>query len=292
MKWYAAASVALVLLVTYAYYTFSKQAELSHVMDDIKLYTAKLETLKREVSEKEDLEQRGHALDKVAETLKSKEGELKGKYGDKLVLEKECEMLADTRRETKAQIESLQSQIETLKSRAEQFVGQTNDLAVAMTRLRGERDAILDDIKNQQADRDKLQGLRRDEEKRYDEQKKRADAEAARADAAKERADAEEKRAAEATRAADAAVARKEDAERDAETAVAAQKKRVAPARKEADAAVDAQEKRRIDAERSASEAEVKASSAQARLKALAEEVSGLEARRNQLPQQQNPENR
>ena len=82
MKWYAVAAVALVLLVLYAYYTVGKQAEMARVVDDIKLYMAKLETLKRDVATKEELQQRGEALDKAAENLKTKEGELKGKYGD------------------------------------------------------------------------------------------------------------------------------------------------------------------------------------------------------------------
>ena len=130
MKWYAVAAAALVLLVSYAYYTVGKQAEMARVVDDIKLYMAKLETLKREVATKEELQQRGEALDKAAEKRKTKEGELKGKYGDMTALKQECSALTTKRGE-------LQALLDALKSQLEQLVGQTNDLSAAMVRLRG-----------------------------------------------------------------------------------------------------------------------------------------------------------
>ena len=144
MKWYAVAAVALVLLVTYAYYTVCKQAELARVVDDIKLYMAKLETLKRDVATEEELQQRVEALDKAAENLKTKEGELKGKYGDMLALEAECKKLTEKRDGLLAEVKA-QEELSLLgQNRLSELASQTNVLAKARDAIHADTEAAMD----------------------------------------------------------------------------------------------------------------------------------------------------
>jgi hypothetical protein len=147
---------------------------------------------------------------------------------------------------------------------------------MAMNRKRGERDAILSDIKAVKKDRDKFEQLCREEEKRYTEHKRIADNEA-------KRANGETARANEAKIAADDAERRREDAERAAKAAEISQKARVAALRAETDKEVAEHEKLRLAAIKAAAYANASVEAEKLKLKTLAEEVARLETRRNEL---------
>ena len=269
MKWYATAAIALLLLVSYAYYTINKEDALRNVVTDIKLYMAKLETLKREVQSLEELRDRGAALDKTAENLKAKEGELKGKYGDMKSLEAQCEALSNNCAAINVNIDDLNKRLDSLRDDMAKSINYTNALDKAIDRLRGDRDSVSDEIRRLQGERDQFKRQRDTEEKRYDEQKRIADSEALRAKEEKKRADA-------AKLAADVA-------EQDAEITLATQKKRIADARADADKDVSAHAKRKVEAEKEAGAAVAKAEAEFAKLKSLSSEVAALESRRSEL---------
>ena len=276
MKWMTMAAITLALLFVCVFLVINKQEQLSVITNEVQTYMGQRDTLQKEVGDLQGHRDRRAALDKEWEEFKTKEGELVGKYGEKLALEGECAKLTEKRDGLRNSVKAQEELASSLEERIAKLAGETNFLGKTMIRMRGERDAILEDVKVKQDERDKFKLLRDEEEKRYSTQKRIADQEA-------ELAADEKKRANEAKIAANEAERRKEDAERAAKAAEAAQKARVAALREETDKEVAEQEKRASAARKAAADASAQAEAEEARLKTLATEVAKLEARRDEL---------
>ena len=276
MKWMTMAAITLALLFVCVFLVINKQEQLSVITNEVQTYMGQRDTLQKEVGDLQGHRDRRAALDKEWEEFKTKEGELVGKYGEKLALEGECAKLTEKRDGLRNSVKAQEELASSLEERIAKLAGETNFLGKTMIRMRGERDAILEDVKVKQDERDKFKLLRDEEEKRYSTQKRIADQEA-------ELSADEKKRANEAKIAADEAERRKEDAERAAKAAEIAQKARVAALRTETDKEVAAQENRASAARKAAADASAKAEAEEARLKTLAAEVAKLEARRDEL---------
>lgn len=276
MKWMIMAAVTLALLFCCVFMMINKQEQLSVITSEVQTYMGQRDKLQKEVGDLQGHRDRRAALDKEWDEFKTKEGELRGKYGDKLALEGECAKLTERHDGLATRIKAMEEQVASLQGRVTELVNQTNILGKTMDSMLGERDTILEETERFKKERDTFYDLRRKEEKRYTEQKAVADQEAA-------RADTEENRANEAKRLADNAVKRKENAKQEADAAETAQKKRVADLRVETDKEIAAQEKRRADASTAAADAIAKAEAEETKLKTLAAEVAKLEARRAEL---------
>ena len=276
MKWMTMAAITLALLFVCVFLVINKQEQLSVITNEVQTYMGQRDTLQKEVGDLQGHRDRRAALDKEWEEFKTKEGELKGKYGEKLTLEGECAKLTEKRESLRKSIKEQEELASSLEGRIAGLASHTNALGMAMNRMRGEHDAILVDIEAIKKDRDKFEQQCREEDKRYTEHKRAADNEA-------KRANDETARANEAKIAADGAERRKEDAERAAKAAETAQKARVTALRTETDKEVAAQENRASAARKAAADASAKAEAEEARLKTLAAEVAKLEARRDEL---------
>ena len=276
MKWMTMAAITLALLFVCVFLVINKQEQLSVITNEVQTYMGQRDTLQKEVGDLQGHRDRRAALDKEWEEFKTKEGELVGKYGEKLALEGECAKLTEKRDGLRNSVKAQEELASSLEERIAKLAGETNFLGKTMIRMRGERDAILEDVKVKQDERDKFKLLRDEEEKRYSTQKRIADQEA-------ELSADEKKRANEAKIAADEAERRKEDAERAAKAAEIVKKARVAALRTETDKEVAAQENRASAARKAAADASAKAEAEEARLKTLAAEVAKLEARRDEL---------
>jgi len=283
MKWMTMAAITLALLFVCVFLVINKQEQLSVITNEVQTYMGQRDTLQKEVGDLQGHRDRRAALDKEWEEFKTKEGELKGKYGEKLTLEGECAKLTEKRESLRKSVKEQEELASSLEGRIAGLASHTNALGMAMNRMRGEHDAILVDIEAIKKDRDKFEQQCREEDKRYTEHKRTADNEAKRANDETARADSETARANEAKITADDAERRKEDAERAAKAAETAQKARVAALRAETDKEVAAQEKRASAARKAAADASAKAEAEEARLKTLAMEVAKLEARRDEL---------
>lgn len=276
MKWMTMAAIVLALLFVSVFSVINKQEQLSVITNEVQTYMGQRDTLQKEVGDLQGQRDRRAALDKEWEEFKIKEGELKGKYGEKLTLEGECAKLTEKRESLCNSVKEQEELASSLEERIAELASHTNALCMAMNRKRGERDAILSDIKAVKKDRDKFEQLCREEEKRYTEHKRIADNEA-------KRANGETARANEAKIAADDAERRREDAERAAKAAEISQKARVAALRAETDKEVAEQEKLRLAAIKAAAYANASVEAEKLKLKTLAEEVARLETRRNEL---------
>jgi chromosome segregation ATPase len=270
------AAITLALLFACVFLVINKQEQLSVITNEVQTYMGQRDTLQKEVGDLQRHRDRRAALDKEWEEFKTREIELKGKYGEKLALERECAKLTERRDGLRNSVKAQEELVSSLERRIAELASQTNFLGKMMNRMCGERDAILADTKADMETQDKVKALRVAEEGRYTEQKRLADQES-------ERAYSEKKRADEAKIAADEAERRKEDAERAAKAAETVQKARVAALRAETDKEVAAQEKRASAARKAAADASAKAEAEEARLKTLATEVAKLEARRDEL---------
>lgn len=276
MKWLIIAAVTLALLFGCVFLVINKQEQLSVITNEVQTYMGQRDTLQKEVGDLQGHSDRRAALDKEWEEFKTREGELAGKYGEKLALEGECAKLTERRDGLRNSAKAQEELASSLEERIAKLAGETNFLGKTMTRMRGERDAILEDTKADRETQDKVKEQRVAEEARYAKQKRLADQE-------EDRAKSEKKRADEAKIAADDAERRKEDAERAAKAAETAQKARVAALRAETDKEVAEHEKRTSAARKAAADASAKAEAEEARLKTLAAEVAKLEARREEL---------
>ena len=276
MKWLVIAALTLALLFGCVFLVINKQEQLSVITNEVQTYMGQRDTLQKEVGDLQGHRDRRAALDKEWEEFKTKEGELKGKYGEKLNLEGECGKLTERRDGLATSIKAMKDQVASLQGRVAALANQTNFLGKTMDRMRGERDAILADTKADRDAKDKAKEQRLVEESRYSEQKRLADQQAERAISERTRADG-------AKREADDAERRKGDAERAAKAAETAQKARVAALRAETDKEVVEQEKRTSTARKAAGAVAAKAEAEEAKLKTLAAEVAKLEARREEL---------
>ena len=276
MKWMTMAAITLALLFVCVFLVINKQEQLSVITNEVQTYMGQRDTLQKEVGDLQGHRDRRAALDKEWEEFKTKEGELKGKYGEKLTLEGECATLMKKRDGLATDIKVMEDRVVLLQGRVAELANQTNFLGKTMDRIRGERDAILEDTKAARETQDKVKEQRVAEEARYAKQKLLADQEAVRAANEKNRAD-------EAKRRADDAVRHKEDSERAAEKAETAYEARITAARAKADKDIAEQEKRMTDAHQKAAKAMANAEAEEARLKTLATEVAKLEARRDEL---------
>ena len=276
MKWLVIAALTLALLFGRVFLVINKQEQLSVITNEVQTYMGQRDTLQKEVGNLQGHRDRRAALDKEWEEFKTKEGELKGKYGEKLMLEGECSKLTEKREGLLKSIETYEELVASLKKRASELAIQTNALVKAMDRIRGNRDMILEDIERIKKDRDKFESLRNEEKDHYTNQKRLADQESA-------RADSEKKRANEAKIAADDAERRRGDAESAAKAAETAQKARVAALRAETDKEIAEQEKHKSAARKAAGAATAKAEAEEAKLNTLAAEVAKFEARRDEL---------
>ena len=276
MKWMTMAAITLALLFVCVFLVINKQEQLSVITNEVQTYMGQRDTLQKEVGDLQGHRDRRAALDKEWEEFKTKEGELKGKYGEKLTLEGECATLMKKRDGLATDIKVMEDRVVLLQGRVAELANQTNFLGKTMDRMRGERDAILEDAKAARETQDKVKEQRVAEEARYAKQKLLADQEAVRAANEKNRAD-------EAKRGADDAVRHKEDSERAAEKAETAYEARITAARAKADKDIAEQEKRMTDAHQKAAKAMANAEAEQVKLKTLAEAVAKLEARRDEL---------
>lgn len=276
MKWMTMAAITLALLFVCVFLVINKQEQLSVITNEVQTYMGQRDTLQKEVGDLQRHRDRRAALDKEWEEFKTREIELKGKYGEKLALERECAKLTEKRDGLRNSVKAQEELVSSLERRIAELASQTNFLGKTMNQMRGEQDAILVDIEAIKKDRDKFEQQCREEDKRYTEHKRTADNEA-------KRANDETARANEAKITADDAERRKEDAERAAKAAETAQKARVAALRAETDKEVVAQERRMSDARKAAADASAKAEAEETRLKTLATEVAKLEARRDEL---------
>lgn len=276
MKWLIIAALTLALLFGSVFLVINKQEQLSVITNEVQTYMGQRDTLQKEVGDLQGHRDRRAALDKEWEEFKTREGELKGKYGEKLELEGECAKLTEKRDGLRKSVKAQEELVSSLKDRISELASETNLLGKTVIRMRGERDAILEDTKADRETQDKVKEQRVAEEARYAKQKRLADQES-------DRAKGEKKRADEAKIAADDAEVRKEDAERAAKAAEAAQKARVAALRAETDKEVAAQEKRTSAARKAVADASAKAEAEETKLKTLAMEVAKLEARRDEL---------
>lgn len=276
MKWMTMAAITLALLFVCVFLVINKQEQLSVITNEVQTYMGQRDTLQKEVGDLQGHRDRRAALDKEWEEFKTKEGELKGKYGEKLTLEGECATLMKKRDGLATDIKVMEDRVVLLQGRVAELANQTNFLGKTMDRMRGERDAILEDTKATRETQDKVKEQRVAEEARYAKQKLLADQEAVRAANEKNRAD-------EAKRGADDAVRHKEDSERAAEKAETAYEARITAARAKADKDIAEQEKRMTDAHQKAAKAMANAEAEQVKLKTLAEAVAKLEARRDEL---------
>lgn len=276
MKWMTMAAITLALLFVCVFLVINKQEQLSVITNEVQTYMGQRDTLQKEVGDLQGHRDRRAALDKEWEEFKTKEGELKGKYGEKLALEGECATLMKKRDGLATDIKVMEDRVVLLQGRVAELANQTNFLGKTMDRMHGERDAILEDTKAARETQDKVKEQRVAEEARYAKQKLLADQEAVRAANEKNRAD-------EAKRGADDAVRHKEDSERAAEKAETAYEARITAARAKADKDIAEQEKRMTDAHQKAAKAMANAEAEQVKLKTLAEAVAKLEARRDEL---------
>lgn len=283
MKWMTMAAITLALLFVCVFLVINKQEQLSVITNEVQTYMGQRDTLQKEVGDLQEHRDRRAALDKEWEEFKTKEGELVGKYGEKLALEGECAKLTEKRDDLRKSVKAQEELVSSLEKRIAELAGETNFLGKTMIRMRGERNAILEDTNADREAQDKvretLDKVKKQlvaEEDRYTEQKRLAEQETGRVKSEKERAN-------EAKIAADDAERRREDAERAAKAAETAQKARVAALRAETDKEVAAQEKRTSTARKAAADASAKAEAEEARLKTLAAEVAKLETRREEL---------
>ena len=276
MKWMTMAAIMLVLLFVCVFLVINKQEQLSVINNEVQTYMGQRDTLKQEVGDLQGHRDRRAALDKAWEEFKTKEGELKGKYGEKLELEGECKALAKKRGILKSDIEACSNEVKRLEAQIAELEIRTNALCKAMQKFANDRDFNLERANEARQEYEKVQEQRVAEEARFAKQKQLADQE-------EERVKMEKERANEAKIAADGAERRKEDAERAAKAAETAQKARVATLRAETDKEVAAQENRASAARKAAADASAKAEAEEARLKTLAAEVAKLEVRRDEL---------
>ena len=89
MKWMTMAAITLALLFVCVFLVINKQEQLSVITNEVQTYMGQRDTLQKEVGDLQGHRDRRAALDKEWEEFKTKEGELKGKYGEKLTLEGE-----------------------------------------------------------------------------------------------------------------------------------------------------------------------------------------------------------
>ena len=276
MKWMTMAAITLALLFVCVFLVINKQAQLSVITNEVQTYMGQRDTLQKDVGDLQRHRDRRAALDKEWEEFKTKEGELKGKYGEKLELEEECKALAKKRGILKSDIEACSNEVERLEAQIAELEIRTNAICKAKQKFANDRDFNLERANEARQEYEKVQEQRVAEEARFAKQKRLADQE-------EERVKREKDRANEAKIAADDAERRKEDAERAAKAAETAQKARVAASRAETDKEVAAQEKCASAARKAAADASAKAEAEEARLKTLAAEVAKLEARRDEL---------
>lgn len=276
MKWLIIAASALALLFVCVFLVINKQEQLIVITKEVQTYRGQRDTLQKEVGDLQGHRDRRAALDKEWEEFKAKEGELAGKYGEKLELEGECKALAKKRGMLKSDIEACSNEVERLEAQIAELEIQTNAIYKAKQKFANDRDFNLERANEARQEYEKVQEQRVAEEARFVKQKRLADQE-------EERVKREKDRANEAKITADDADRRKEDAERAAKAAETAQKARVAALRAETDKEVAAQEKRASAARKAAADASAKAEAEEARLKTLATEVAKLEARRDEL---------
>lgn len=269
MKWLIMAALTLALMFVCVFLVINKQEQLGVITKEVQTYMGQRETLQKEVENLQGIRDREVALDKAWADCKTKEGELKGKYGEKKELEGECSKLKERNEALRVGIKAHEEQKSSLEGKLVDLVNQTNYLGKTMTKMLGERDSILEDTK-------RFKAQCREAEERYAAQKKLADQ-------AAERATKEKKRADDAKNAADEAERRKEDAERAIESVLNSKKARIAAAREEADKEVEKQNLRKSTANKEAVEAHSKVEAQEEKLKALLAEIVQLEARRFEL---------
>ena len=276
MKWMIMAAITLALLFACVFLVINKQEQLSVITNEVQAYMGQRNTLQKEVGDLQRHRDRRAALDKEWEEFKTREGELKGKYGEKLELEGECKAFAKKCGILKSDIEAYSNEVERLEAQIAELEIRTNAIYKAKQKFANDRDFYLEQASEARQEYEKAQEQRVAEEARLAKQKRLADQE-------EERVKREKDRANEAKIAADDAERRKEDAERAAKVAETVQKARVAALRAETDKEVAAQEKRTSAARKAAAEASAKAEAEEARQKTLAAEVAKLEARRDEL---------
>lgn len=260
MKWLTMAAVVLVFLFGVALLMVNSEKQLAAITGEMQFYEGRRDALQKEVRDfQEALNNRvAQELERKWEELMKKEGELKGKYGERLSLEKECTELG-------AQRDRLDGEIKTIRDRLGELVVQTNSLAVEIDSMHKEHDAIRAKVAADTEARDKAMALRKAEEARYLERKNAADAMSRAADDAEWRREQTESSVVVATNTLKALEMRIADARRETGKEIAELEKRISDAKKDAAAAMAG-----VDAER-------------ARLEALGDEIAKLEARRDEL---------
>ena len=275
MKWLIMAALTLALMFACIFWVIDKQEQLGVITKEVQTYMGQRETLQREVGTLQGIRDREVALDNAWADYKTKEGELKGKYGEKVALEGECAKLTERRDGLLMSIKAQEERMSSLERRLSDLVNQTNYLGKAMTKMLGERDSILEDTERFKGERDRFEAQRREAENRFTEQMRLSDQ-------ASERALSEKKRADEARSAADEAERRKEDIERAIKAAVA-QKARIAVERDETEKEVEKLISRASDANNAAAVAQAEVEAQEAKMNALSAEIAKLEARRFEL---------
>ena len=95
MKWMTMAAITLALLFVCVFLVINKQEQLSVITSEVQTYMGQRDTLQKEVGDIQGHRDRRAALDKEWEEFKTREGELKGKYGEKKALEEKIAKISN-----------------------------------------------------------------------------------------------------------------------------------------------------------------------------------------------------